>query len=106
MIKVGVLGAAGRMGRLVCATVQGDPDLALVAAINPGHAEEDVEGLPVSEQIDELEVACAFEGHELCTSKPWVNSLQVRNHLFSFHPNDDGNAEIAKRVSAAIKRET
>ena len=59
MIKVGVLGAAGRMGRLVCATVQGDPDLALVAAINPGHAEEDVEGLPVSEQIDELEVAAA-----------------------------------------------
>ena len=56
--------------------------------------------------VNWVDVDSAFEGHELCTSKPWVNSLQVRNHLFSFHPNDDGNAEIAKRVSAAIKRDT
>ena len=33
MIKVAVLGAAGRMGRLVCQTVIDDPDLDLVAAI-------------------------------------------------------------------------
>ena len=35
MIRVGVLGAAGRMGRLVCRAVTEDPELALVAAINP-----------------------------------------------------------------------
>ncbi len=35
MIRVGVLGAAGRMGRLVCQAVAEHPDLALVAGINP-----------------------------------------------------------------------
>jgi 4-hydroxy-tetrahydrodipicolinate reductase len=34
--RVGVVGAAGRMGRAVCAAVADDPDLELVAAINPG----------------------------------------------------------------------
>ena len=35
MIRVGVIGAAGRMGRLVCQAVVEDPDLRLVAGINP-----------------------------------------------------------------------
>ena len=35
MIKVGVLGAAGRMGRTVCETVDGDPDLELAARVDP-----------------------------------------------------------------------
>ena len=35
MVKVGVLGAAGRMGRTVCEAVNGDPDLQLVAAVDP-----------------------------------------------------------------------
>jgi 4-hydroxy-tetrahydrodipicolinate reductase len=35
VIRVGVLGAAGRMGRLVCQAVAEHPDLALVAGINP-----------------------------------------------------------------------
>jgi 4-hydroxy-tetrahydrodipicolinate reductase len=38
MIRIGVLGAAGRMGRLVCRAVADDPDLALVAGIGPGSA--------------------------------------------------------------------
>jgi 4-hydroxy-tetrahydrodipicolinate reductase len=40
MIRVGVLGAAGRMGRLVCQAVDDDPDLALVAGINPSFGGE------------------------------------------------------------------
>ena len=35
MVKVGVLGAAGRMGRTVCEAVSGDPDLQLAAAVDP-----------------------------------------------------------------------
>ena len=35
MIRVGVLGAAGRMGRAVCAAVAAAPDLELVAAVDP-----------------------------------------------------------------------
>ena len=37
-IRVGVFGAAGRMGRTVCHAVVGDPQLDLVAAVDPHHA--------------------------------------------------------------------
>ncbi|MDA8183957.1 MAG: 4-hydroxy-tetrahydrodipicolinate reductase [Actinomycetota bacterium] len=38
MLRVGVLGAAGRMGREVCRAVLADPDLELVATVDPGAA--------------------------------------------------------------------
>jgi 4-hydroxy-tetrahydrodipicolinate reductase len=73
LIRVGVLGAAGRMGRLVSQAVAEDPDLALVAGINPsfegehlgrmiGHPEIDVR---ISQELDtllqaETEVAVDF----------------------------------------------
>jgi 4-hydroxy-tetrahydrodipicolinate reductase len=47
MIKVAVLGAGGRMGRLVCQTIVEDPDLDLVAAIGgsgAGHRVGDLIG--------------------------------------------------------------
>ena len=34
MIRVGVVGATGKMGRTACAAILGDPDLALVAAVS------------------------------------------------------------------------
>lgn len=37
-MRVGVLGAAGRMGSLVCAAVEVDAATELVAAVDPGHA--------------------------------------------------------------------
>lgn len=37
-VRVGVFGAAGRMGATVCRAVTEDPDLALVAAVDPGAA--------------------------------------------------------------------
>jgi len=39
-ITVGVFGAAGRMGATVCQAVADDPDLELVAAVDPGAAGE------------------------------------------------------------------
>jgi 4-hydroxy-tetrahydrodipicolinate reductase len=45
MIKVGVFGAGGRMGSMVCRTVAADADLELVAAIDPAHAGVDVSEL-------------------------------------------------------------
>jgi len=45
MTKVGVFGAAGRMGRTVCAAVAGDPELQLVAAVDPLHAGIDLRQL-------------------------------------------------------------
>ncbi|MGH2829667.1 MAG: 4-hydroxy-tetrahydrodipicolinate reductase [Actinomycetota bacterium] len=73
MIRVGVIGAYGRMGREVCAAVAGDPDLGLVAAVDKvgvaepigrliGHPEVKVE---ISDELDmlseaEVEVAVDF----------------------------------------------
>ena len=44
MTRVGVFGAAGRMGATVCEAVLGDPDLELVAAVDPLHAGDDLRG--------------------------------------------------------------
>jgi 4-hydroxy-tetrahydrodipicolinate reductase len=52
VIRVGVVGAAGRMGRAVCAAVAEDPELDLVAAINPGRAGEPVGPLVGRSDVD------------------------------------------------------
>ncbi len=44
-IRVGVFGAGGRMGSTVCRAVVGDPDLQLVAAVDPFHAGLDLRGV-------------------------------------------------------------
>jgi 4-hydroxy-tetrahydrodipicolinate reductase len=66
-IRVGVFGAGGRMGSLVCRTVAADPDLELVAAIDPFHVGidlrvvtgADVPGVQVSPDADALQLAGA-----------------------------------------------
>lgn len=65
-IRVGVFGAAGRMGRTVCTAVMGDPELELVAAVDPLHAgldlrpvtgvDVDLPILPAAEALDGLDV--------------------------------------------------
>ncbi|MDQ1534054.1 MAG: 4-hydroxy-tetrahydrodipicolinate reductase [Actinomycetota bacterium] len=45
MIRVGVFGAGGRMGTTVCEAVHADPELELVAAVDPHHAGIDLEQL-------------------------------------------------------------
>lgn len=78
MIRVGVIGACGRMGQMVCRTVAETDDLALVAAIDRsrigqpigpliGHPEIKV---PVSDELDrlleaEVEVAIDFTHPEV-----------------------------------------
>jgi 4-hydroxy-tetrahydrodipicolinate reductase len=47
MIKVGVFGAGGRMGSMVCRTVVDDPELELVAAVDPQQAGIDLRQLGV-----------------------------------------------------------
>jgi 4-hydroxy-tetrahydrodipicolinate reductase len=59
VIRVGVLGAAGRMGRLVCEAVAADPDLSLVGAVSPSHAGERVGELTMEGRIDALAAAGA-----------------------------------------------
>jgi 4-hydroxy-tetrahydrodipicolinate reductase len=66
MTRVGVLGAAGRMGHTVCRAVAGDAELELVAAIDPGApggslwAESEApSSLTIAGELDELERARA-----------------------------------------------
>jgi 4-hydroxy-tetrahydrodipicolinate reductase len=47
MIRVGVFGAGGRMGSTVCRAVVDDPELELVAAVDPQHAGIDLRQLGV-----------------------------------------------------------
>ncbi len=51
-MRIGVSGAAGRMGRTVCAAVVADPDLVFAAAVDPFGVGETVEGVEVSGTLD------------------------------------------------------
>jgi 4-hydroxy-tetrahydrodipicolinate reductase len=53
-IRVGVFGAGGRMGATVCAAVAEDLELDLVAAIDPAHAGDVVEGMTVVAEASEV----------------------------------------------------
>src|SRR5580704_8227283 len=63
MTRVGVLGAGGRMGREVCRAITEDPELELVAAVDPALAGIDLRqvtgidgaGLQVASDVDDLE---------------------------------------------------
>jgi 4-hydroxy-tetrahydrodipicolinate reductase len=44
MVRVGVVGAGGRMGQEVCRAVSEAPDMELVAAVDPAHVGEDAHG--------------------------------------------------------------
>ncbi|MFN6121879.1 MAG: 4-hydroxy-tetrahydrodipicolinate reductase [Actinomycetes bacterium] len=78
VIRVGVVGAAGRMGRAVCAAVAADPVLELVAAVDPGAAGETVSGLPVTNDLQALADAGARVAVDFTiapaarTTLPWL----------------------------------
>jgi 4-hydroxy-tetrahydrodipicolinate reductase len=55
--RVAVLGAAGKMGRLVSAAVAAEDGLDLVAAVNPGRGGQQVAGIAVTESIDAVREA-------------------------------------------------
>ncbi len=58
-MRIGVSGAAGRMGRTVCAAVAADPDLVFAAAVDPFGAGETIEGIAVGERLDAfVEASC------------------------------------------------
>jgi 4-hydroxy-tetrahydrodipicolinate reductase len=73
VIRVGVVGAAGRMGREICRAVTADPELELVAAVDPSHAGQTIEGVVVAGSLDALagagaEVATEFTRGEVAPS--------------------------------------
>ncbi|MDX2379348.1 MAG: 4-hydroxy-tetrahydrodipicolinate reductase [Acidimicrobiia bacterium] len=58
MIRVGVVGAAGRMGRTVCSAVAADPDLVFVCGVDPQVSSADgdvvVEGIAIADRLHAL----------------------------------------------------
>ncbi|MEN9644556.1 MAG: hypothetical protein RL238_1225 [Actinomycetota bacterium] len=53
-IRVGVVGAGGRMGATVCDAVATDPALALVAAVDPHAAGQQVHGVTIAAELRAL----------------------------------------------------
>ncbi len=53
-MRVGVIGAGGKMGREVCRMVATDPDLELVAAVDPECSGQEAGGLPIVGELDAL----------------------------------------------------
>ncbi len=53
-IRVGVIGAAGRMGQTVCAAVLADKNLELVAAVDSAASGSTVEGLAIAKDLRAL----------------------------------------------------
>jgi 4-hydroxy-tetrahydrodipicolinate reductase len=54
-IRVGVVGAGGRMGRAVCEAVAADEALELVAAVDPNHVGTEASGgVPIAADLDAL----------------------------------------------------
>jgi 4-hydroxy-tetrahydrodipicolinate reductase len=66
VIRVGVVGACGRMGQMVCRAVSEDPELVLAAAVDRSHV-----GDAIGPMIGKphLEVVVAEELHELLTAE-------------------------------------
>ena len=51
-MRIGVNGAAGRMGRTVCAAVVADPDLVFAAAVDLFGVGQTIEGIEVGDQLE------------------------------------------------------
>jgi 4-hydroxy-tetrahydrodipicolinate reductase len=66
MLRVAVFGAGGRMGATVCEAVASDPDLRLVAAVDPHHAGFDLREVTRLD-VDAIQVAPSPEGLDPAT---------------------------------------
>ncbi len=81
-LSVAVFGAGGRMGRTVCQAVADDPDLALVAAVDPFHAGLDLRqvtgvDLPLQVAAD----AAALDGLEVDVAVDFTQVEPARANL-------------------------
>ncbi|MGH3282934.1 MAG: 4-hydroxy-tetrahydrodipicolinate reductase [Trebonia sp.] len=93
MIKVGVLGAHGRMGRTVCETVEGAPDTELGAQVDQGDALDPL--LDSDVVVDFTHVAAVMDNLRWCISR----GLNVVVGTSGF--GDDRLAEVRSWLEAA-----
>jgi 4-hydroxy-tetrahydrodipicolinate reductase len=106
-IKVGVFGATGRMGRTVCAAVAGDPELELVAAVDPLHAgldlrpitgvDVDLPVLPAPEALSDVVVDVVVDFTAAAAAREnlrWCAGAGVHAVVGTTGLTDDDLAEI------------
>ena len=112
MIRVGVIGAAGRMGQMVCRTVAEEPDLALVAAIDRSKVGQSIGSLigqpkldvPISDELDrlleaEVEVAVDFTHPEVVMDDVrWCMEHGINLVVGTTGIDDDELDEIRKLI--------
>jgi 4-hydroxy-tetrahydrodipicolinate reductase len=112
VIRVGVIGACGRVGRLVCRGVVDDPDLALVAAIDRSKTGEQIGhhiGRPrvdvtISDDLEMLvqadaEVAVDFTHPEVVLDNvKWAISHAVDIVVGATGISEDGLSEISRLI--------
>jgi 4-hydroxy-tetrahydrodipicolinate reductase len=79
--KVGVVGAAGRMGREVCRAVTQAADLELVAAVDPGQDGQQLEGLTVVGDVGEL----SRRGAEVVVDFSVADAVRVNLPFYAEH---------------------
>jgi 4-hydroxy-tetrahydrodipicolinate reductase len=101
-IRVGVFGAAGRMGRTVSAAVASDPALELVAAVDPFAEGEVVEGITVAKDAD----AMIESGVKVAVDFTVIDAARVNAEFCATHGihsvigtsgfNDDDLAELGE----------
>ena len=93
MINVGVLGARGRMGRTVCETIEGAPDMVLGAQVDQGDALDALLGSDVV--VDFTHVAAVMDNLRWCVE----HGLNVVVGTSGFA--DDRLAEVRAWLAAA-----
>ncbi|MGD0743077.1 MAG: 4-hydroxy-tetrahydrodipicolinate reductase [Acidimicrobiales bacterium] len=119
MIRVGVLGACGRLGSTVCAALAGCEDLELVAAVDPRASTGSVAGIATSVSIEALgnagaEVAvdftepdaavgnlewCAAQGIHAVCGTTGIDEAGLDRLRAAFGPPDRPNAIVAANFS-------
>lgn len=106
-IRVGVFGAGGRMGAAVCDAVTADPDLELVAAVDPAAAGETVHGIVVSADPRALadagvQVAVDFTVAEAAkTNLQWCALHGVHAVVGTTGLGDDDIADLRGRFTSS-----
>ena len=80
-IKVGVVGAGGRMGATVCGAVAADPALRLVAAVDPKAVGQQVHGIAIAGELRAL----ADAGAEVVVDFTVADSARVTLPWLAMH---------------------
>lgn len=80
-MRVGVFGAGGRMGATVCSAVVADDELELVAAVDPHHAGEAIEGVTIADGPEAL----AEAGAEVVVDFTVLDAARQNLHWLAEH---------------------